>query len=145
MQIQQLGVSAWLALAEGKKDEALTLMREAADREDKTEKNAVTPGPIAPAREQLGYMLLELSSRRMRSRRSRSRLKKEPNRYRALAGAAEAAAPDERATAEEQVRRTVARRWSVAATVRLRPEVAAREGSAAVKPEPADDDRIDRV
>ena len=60
VRIQQLGVSAWLAFAEGKTDEALRVMREAADREDKTEKNAVTPGPIAPAREQLGEMLLEL-------------------------------------------------------------------------------------
>ena len=36
------------------------LMRAAAVREDATEKNAVTPGPLAPARELLGDMLLEL-------------------------------------------------------------------------------------
>ena len=58
VRIQHLGASAWLAFADGRKDEALSLMREAADREDKVEKNAVTPGPIAPAREQLGEMLL---------------------------------------------------------------------------------------
>ena len=34
-------------------------MRAAADREDATEKNAVTPGPLAPARELLGDMLLD--------------------------------------------------------------------------------------
>ena len=57
--IQRLGVSAWIALKDGRTDEALTTMRSAADREDRTEKNAVTPGPIAPARELLGYMLIE--------------------------------------------------------------------------------------
>ena len=58
MTIQKLGASAWLALAEGKNAEALAAMREAADREDRTEKSAVTPGPLAPARELLGEMLL---------------------------------------------------------------------------------------
>ena len=88
--IQHLGVSAWLALAEGKTDDALRLMREAADREDKTEKNAVTPGPIAPAREQLGEMLLELKQPQAALAAFEITLKKEPNRYRALAGAVEA-------------------------------------------------------
>jgi hypothetical protein len=43
--IQTLGARAWLALAEGRRDEALARMREAAAREDATEKSAVTPGP----------------------------------------------------------------------------------------------------
>jgi hypothetical protein len=90
VKIQHLGVSAWLAYAEGKKDEALALMREAADREDKTEKNAVTPGPIAPAREQLGEMLLDMNQPQAALAAFEITLKKEPNRYRALAGAAEA-------------------------------------------------------
>jgi hypothetical protein len=88
VKIQHLGVSAWLAYAEGKMDEALALMREAADREDKTEKNAVTPGPIAPAREQLGEMLLEMNQPQAALAAFEITLKKEPNRYRALAGAA---------------------------------------------------------
>jgi hypothetical protein len=88
--IQILGVSAWLALAEGKTDNALALMREAADREDRTEKNAVTPGPIAPAREQHGEMLLELDQPKLALEAFEITLKKEPNRFRALAGAAEA-------------------------------------------------------
>ena len=90
VRIQHLGVRAWLALAEGKNDEALTLMREAADREDKTEKAPVTPGPIAPAREQLGEMLLELKQPEAALQAFQTTLQKEPNRYRALAGAAEA-------------------------------------------------------
>ena len=88
--IQRLGASAWLALAEGRKDEALSFMREAADREDKIEKNAVTPGPIAPAREQLGEMLLALNQPGPALAAFETTLKKEPNRYRALAGAVEA-------------------------------------------------------
>ena len=45
--------------AEGKYDEALKAMSAAADAEDKTEKHAVTPGPLAPARELYGFMLLD--------------------------------------------------------------------------------------
>jgi hypothetical protein len=50
---------SWSAQAENKADEALVLMRAAADEEDAIEKLPVTPGPILPAREQLGAMLLE--------------------------------------------------------------------------------------
>ena len=50
---------AWLAQAERKADEALKLMRAAADEEDAIEKRPVTPGAIVPAREQLGDLLLE--------------------------------------------------------------------------------------
>ena len=88
--IQRLGAAAWLALADGRNDEALSLIREAADREDKIEKNAVTPGPIAPAREQLGEMLLALNQPAPALAAFETTLKKEPNRYRALAGAVEA-------------------------------------------------------
>jgi hypothetical protein len=88
--IQHLGVRAWLALAEGKNDEALRVLREAADREDKTEKAPVTPGPILPAREQLGDMLLELKQPQAALEAFEITLKKEPNRFRALAGAMEA-------------------------------------------------------
>ncbi len=59
-EIQRQVASAWLARAEGKNEEALRLMRAAADREDATEKHPVTPGPIVPARELLGEMLLDL-------------------------------------------------------------------------------------
>ena len=58
-EIQRMASQAWLAQGAGLKDEALRLMRAAADREDKTEKHPVTPGPIIPARELLADMLLE--------------------------------------------------------------------------------------
>ena len=90
--IQQRAASAWLALAEGRKDEALAGIRDAADREDATEKNAITPGPLAPARELLGEMLLALNQPDQALKEFERTLKSEPNRFRALAGAAKAAA-----------------------------------------------------
>ena len=61
-------------------------MREAARREDATEKSAVTPGPIAPARELLGDMLMELKRPREALAEYRATLQKEPNRRLTLAG-----------------------------------------------------------
>ena len=103
--IQKLGVSAWLATAEGRKDAAIALMREAADREDKTEKNAVTPGPIAPAREQLGDMLLAMNQPAEALAAYEITLKKEPNRLRALLGAASAAAAAKNSDAAQRYRK----------------------------------------
>ena len=98
--IQHLGATAFLALAEGRTTDALTTMRSAAVREDATEKNAVTPGPIAPARELLGEMLLELKQPADALKEFQATLKKEPGRFRALYGAAKAAAlADDQATA----------------------------------------------
>ena len=51
---------AWSANASGRTEEAVSLLRAAADAEDSLEKLPVTPGPIVPAREQLGGLLLEL-------------------------------------------------------------------------------------
>lgn len=59
--VQLNSALAWINYAEGKKDEALKLMRAAADEEDAVEKQPVTPGAIVPAREQLGDLLLELN------------------------------------------------------------------------------------
>ena len=91
VQIQQLAVAAWAALAVGKKDEALRLMRSAAELEDGTEKSAVTPGPLAPARELLGDMFLELNEPAQALQQFRATLQKEPGRFRALYGAAHSA------------------------------------------------------
>ncbi|MHB1297367.1 MAG: hypothetical protein ACYC0B_02460 [Gemmatimonadaceae bacterium] len=90
--IQRLGADAWLDLAAGRRDDALTKMREAAGREDATEKAAVTPGPLAPARELLGDMLMSLGRPAESLVEYRATLQREPNRYRALHGASAAAA-----------------------------------------------------
>jgi tetratricopeptide (TPR) repeat protein len=89
--IQRDGAAAHVALAEGKPADAIRMMRAAADREDATEKSAVTPGPIAPARELLGDMLLRQKDAAQALQAFQTTLKKEPNRFRAVYGAAKAA------------------------------------------------------
>ena len=91
VEIQRRSASAWLAQAEGRTSDAVSEMRAAADREDATEKNAVTPGPLAPARELLGVLLLENGQPALALNEFEATMKKEPNRFRALAGAAKAA------------------------------------------------------
>jgi len=91
VEIQELAVRAWAALAEGKKEEALRQMKSAAELEDGTQKSAVTPGPLAPARELLGEMLLEMNEPAQALEQFEATLKKEPGRFRALYGAAHAA------------------------------------------------------
>jgi hypothetical protein len=82
--VQQLAARAWVDLAERRTDDALARMREAAVREDATEKNAVTPGPLVPARELLGDMLRELGRPAEAMAEYRATLAKEPNRRHAL-------------------------------------------------------------
>ena len=91
VEIQALAVAAWSALAAGKKEEALRQMRSAAELEDGTEKSAVTPGPLSPARELLGEMLLEMNEPTQALEQFEATLKKEPRRFRSLYGAAHAA------------------------------------------------------
>lgn len=92
IEIQRRGAGAWLAFAERRTPDALAGMRAAAEAEDQTEKSAVTPGPLAPAREQLGEMLLESGDARAALKEFEATLVKEPHRFRALYGAARAAA-----------------------------------------------------
>jgi len=91
VRIQYLAAQAWVDLVDGKRSDALTRMTEAATREDATEKNAVTPGPLAPARELLGDMLMKLGRPAEALAEYRRTLEKEPGRYRALDGARRAA------------------------------------------------------
>jgi tetratricopeptide (TPR) repeat protein len=91
VEIQRLAAAAWVALAQGRRDEALKLMRSAADLEDSTEKHPVTPGSLAPARELLGEMLLELKDAPGALREFEASMKKEPNRFNGTYGAARAA------------------------------------------------------
>src|SRR5262249_51244026 len=76
---------------QGKYDEALAAMRAAADAEDKTEKHAVTPGPLAPARELYGDMLLDRGMAKEALAAFDASKAKEPNRFRGFLGAARAA------------------------------------------------------
>ena len=92
VEVMRLASLAWVALAQKKGDEALGLMRQAADMEDKSEKNIVTPGRLLPARELLGDMLLELKRPAEALKEYEASQLREPNRYRGLYGAGQAAA-----------------------------------------------------
>ena len=89
--IQRQIVAAWMLAAERRFDEALQAMSAAADAEDKTEKSPVTPGPLAPARELYGVMLLERGKAAEALAAFEASMAKEPNRFNGLAGAAKAA------------------------------------------------------
>jgi len=89
--IQRETATAWITLAEGKREDALTQMRSAAEHEDRTDKHNVTPGVILPARELLGDMLLELNQPGEAMIEFEATLRTAPNRFNALAGAARAA------------------------------------------------------
>jgi hypothetical protein len=87
VEIQRLAAQAWLAHAQGRQGEALVAMREAADLEDALEKRPVTPGPIVPARELLGDLLLELDRPAEALAAYRIALAESPGRFNSLAGA----------------------------------------------------------
>ncbi len=89
--IQRQIADAWLAFAEGRRDQSLIAMRSAAALDDSTEKHPVTPGAILPAREQLGELLLELGRPAEALNEFESALRRAPQRLAALSGAARAA------------------------------------------------------
>ena len=102
VEIQGLAVSAWTALARGNRQDALQRMKSAAKLEDGTEKSAVTPGPLAPARELLAEMLLEVNEPIQALQQFEATLEKEPRRFRSLYGAALAAQLGGRRNASRQ-------------------------------------------
>ncbi len=110
--IQRQVATAWVLYAEGKHDDALKAMSAAADAEDKTEKAPVTPGPLAPARELYGVMLLERGMAKEALAAFEATMTKEPNRFNGYVGAAKAA----RRSATPRKRRRLMKSWS-----RLRP------------------------
>lgn len=91
VEIEEREVRGWAMLAEQKKEDALREMESAAKLEDGTEKSAVTPGPLAPARELLSEMLLRVDQPTLALEQFELTLKKEPGRFRALYGAAQSA------------------------------------------------------
>ena len=84
-------VTGLAAVADGRSDEGLAALRQAAAREDATEKHVVTPGPIVPAREVLADVLLDKGNAAEALVEFETVLKREPNRLRATIGAAQAA------------------------------------------------------
>jgi predicted negative regulator of RcsB-dependent stress response len=86
VEVQRLTIAGWSALADKKPEDALKLMRAAADLEDRSEKHIVTPGRVLPTRELLGDMLMELKHPAEAHLEYRAALQKEPNRRHALMG-----------------------------------------------------------
>jgi tetratricopeptide (TPR) repeat protein len=91
VEVQHRAASALVARAQGKTQEALNLLRSATDLESSMDKHPVTPAPIVPTRELLGELLLELNQPAEALREFESTLMAEPNRFRSLFGAAQAA------------------------------------------------------
>ena len=91
VEVQHRAASALVARAQGKSQEALNLLRSAADLEGSMDKHPVTPAPVVPTRELLGELLLELNQPKEALREFEGTLTAEPNRFRSLFGAAQAA------------------------------------------------------
>jgi hypothetical protein len=82
-----LEAQGWIAFASGNKEEAVALLKSAANEEDGVEKLPVTPGPIIPAREQLAELLLSLNRPAEAMAAFDASLASSPGRRAALVGA----------------------------------------------------------
>jgi len=91
LDLQIQAASAWVTAGEGKKKEALEILRRAADAEDILGKHPVSPGAFIPIREQLGSLLLESGQPKEAQQEFIAALKIYPGRFRGLYGAAQAA------------------------------------------------------
>jgi tetratricopeptide (TPR) repeat protein len=90
IEIQRRAAAGWLARAEGRSDEAVRLLKEAAELEAATDKHPVTPGAVAPARELYADLLMELGRPAEALAEYEASLKVAPKRRYALAGASQA-------------------------------------------------------
>lgn len=88
---QMKTINAWIALGEERQDEALALMRAAAEAEEASDKHPVTPGNIVPSRELLAEMLLQTGEPGQAFAEYERSLKRDANRFRSLYGAARSA------------------------------------------------------
>jgi tetratricopeptide (TPR) repeat protein len=91
IEVQVLGAQAWVAYAQGNREEALKLMRAAADLEDGSEKHVAMENRLYPMRELLADMLMELGSPSVALNEYEISMKNAPNRLRGYYGAAKAA------------------------------------------------------
>jgi tetratricopeptide (TPR) repeat protein len=89
--IQEKAAAGWLALAEGRKGDAIAAMRYAADLEDRSGKHVAMENRLSPIRELLGELLLQADEPGPALGEFKASLRNNPNRYRSFAGAAKAA------------------------------------------------------
>ena len=91
VEVQIFGAQAWLLQAQGNKEEALKIMRAAADLEDGSEKHVSMENRLYPMRELLGDMLREQGQPAAALKEYEISMKNAPNRLRGFYGAAKAA------------------------------------------------------
>lgn len=101
VRIQREIAQAWAEFARGSREAGLARLEAAADAEDKSDKAAISPGPLVPARELLGEMLLEMQRPAEALAALQATLEKERHRFRATALAAVAADQTGNAAAAE--------------------------------------------
>ena len=89
--IQERAAAGWLALAEGRKGDAIAALRQAADLEDRSGKHVAMENRLSPIREMFGELLLEANEPAQALKEFEASLRNNPNRYRSFAGAAKAA------------------------------------------------------
>ena len=91
IEILRLAATAWTSRAQGRGDEALKSMREAADLEDSSEKHVAMENRLYPMREMLGNLLLDMNRPAEALQAYETALHATPNRMRGFYGAAKAA------------------------------------------------------
>jgi tetratricopeptide (TPR) repeat protein len=91
IEIQKKVVKAWELYTQNEMEKSLEMMIVAADLEDATEKNPVTPGALLPAREMLGDLYMELNRPKDALIQYELSLKKNPNRFNSIFGAGRSA------------------------------------------------------
>src|SRR5262249_4111047 len=88
---QILAISAWVALKEGAPEQAIRLMRAAADGEDGSVKHVAMENRLYPLRELYAELLLETGQPAAALREFETALEQTPNRYRTFLGIARTA------------------------------------------------------
>jgi tetratricopeptide (TPR) repeat protein len=91
VEIQVLAAQAWIALAQGKAEQALKFMRAAADLEDNSEKHVAMENRLYPMRELLGDLLIEQGQAGEALKAYETSMKNARERLRGFYGAAKAA------------------------------------------------------
>ncbi|MGZ5287133.1 MAG: tetratricopeptide repeat protein [Flavisolibacter sp.] len=91
VEIQLKAAKALMHFKKGEGTQALAMMKEAAEMENKTEKHPVTPCEVIPAGEMLADLLMEMKQPSEALTAYEASLKKNPNRFNALYNAGMAA------------------------------------------------------
>ncbi len=121
---QILTISAWMALKEGDRDQAVKFMRAAADSEDGSIKSVAMENRLYPFRELLGELLLEMGQSAEALKEFETALRQTPNRYRTLVGIARAASGAG----------NVRRRWNIMASFLTSSKTPTKSGQKRVRP-----------